>query len=317
LFSVATQAKQGQSECERFLSEAESPLNRLIAYAPLETPEVTYKYERDGKTYEKVELAEILTVDDRQIQEILDYVHARGGQVRLMKARVTAAGSGEAVWEQESPYFWVNPNRESRSYLIPVIGIDLTRVGALASLAHEFEHFKIWWDEYQLALEREPERITAAHAAIDKVWEFEMVAYGERRAVDAELKVEREFADHPFNRLEWKKSSHPWQRDYVNRITYPEFEAVRLLLLKQERADLLEAYIDRMLDTAIGSRQNALASLSQDHELTSYWREQTAVSLLIQPFGIGRLERDKTLEMFQHLVREKCLSRIQDYDFCK
>lgn len=333
LFSATVLAKQSASECERFLSEAVSPLNRLISYSPLPSPHVSSKSERDGLTYEKVELAEIVAVDNPQIQEIIDYVRARGGQIRLLKSRVTIEGFKKPpVWQDESPYFWVDPREESPSYLIPVIGIDLTSVGALSALAHEFEHFKVWWEEFESALHKGFDRKAAAHFAIDKVWEPKMVVYGESLAVAAEMKLEREWPHHPFNRLEWRHSSHPWQRDYVNRITYPEFEGVRILLKKVQAAvksgdskmdelneytGLLDMYVHQMVYVANETRENALKTLAPDHELVAYWKSQTLIQLLIEPFGSESLKRDGLFEAFTALVRYKCLEHSHDTDFCK
>ena len=279
-----------------------SPLNSKIRYLPLEQPERADQWKYANYKFEKLELAKIVSVDDAVVQPMIDFAQANGAEVRLIKTRVTAQGRFIG-WRPESPYFWVNLDKTSPSYLKPVIGLDLTGRRALAALAHEIEHLKVWLKVFRRFEERGFRSADAARLAIEFVWRERMTLMGERRAVRAEIATERAYPDHPFNQSDFPVATEYWHKNYLNRLTYPEFETIRVLLRKGDEAGV-KRHIKDLLEQSEANRQRALAFLTEDSELRRYWAFTSAFDLLFKPFGMERLVHDKTLERFERLYDE-------------
>lgn len=320
-------AKPNSIQCEDLLIIQDASKVQLASKIHLSyfaEPEITNTWELDGHTFQKMELAEITSVDDLQVQKMIAFVQVNGGQVRLLKTRRSFGLDGSQTWLRESPYFWVNLDRRSPSYLIPVIALDLTEPRALASLAHEFEHFKIWLGEYRLALRKlkldDPKaKARAMKEAVRRVWQIDMIAYGERLAVDAEIQMERLSSSNLFNRPYPKRRPIEfWEPDFVNRITYPELQAVRLLLVKDKPAGHLRHYMNELLDRAVEGRALALdRGRASSPEVLKFWQDSSAFELLLKPFGSERLRMDGTLEKFKGLLQEMCLERHLPEGFCR
>ncbi len=294
-------------------------LNHKISYRKLEEPVVAYYWEKLTERREKYEMAEIVAVQDPVLQNMIDFVKENGGQVRLMKNRILTGTDRKvfAGWGFESPYFWVNLDPTSKSYLIPVIGIDLLRDRAIAALAHEMEHFKIWLENYHLQLEAGLDREAAAKAAVAHVWQQDMIVYGERRAVEAEMQAERDYPHSEFNKA--KHLHRPrdlWEKGYVNRLLYPEFEAVRQVLHRHVNMhqdldrETLHKYMTVIVQRTLEMREEALAHLEQqelsDSALGDYWRRSSVSQLVTKPYGIERLMEQRTLHLFNLYLDEIC-----------
>lgn len=299
------------------LSPVVHELNRKITYRPLEEPVIAYYFPpKDNRYEQKYEMAEIVAVDSPEVQQMIDFVKANGGEVRHMNLRVLSADDRRLVdWEIEPSYFWVNLDPQSKSYLIPVIAIDLNRDRALSSLSHEMEHFKIWLAAYQRLQAEGLDTEAAAKAAVDEVLREDMIVYGERLAVAAEMEADRKYKVHEFNRARsLHRPTNYWEYGYINRITYPEFEAVRAILRQNLHfgtpLDLktLDGYLLQMVTTALEIRRKAnLRLLIEGQTEAAEKLLQTDVfSLLAKPYGIERLRTDKTLRRFKRHVKRIC-----------
>jgi|GEM_PF-2989732 len=304
-----------------------SPLNRKITYRRLDDPVVAYDWLDGVNRRQKFEMAEILRVEDPVLQSMIDFVRANGGEVRLIRMRVLNGSEDKFVeWQHESPYFWVNLNPASTSFLKPVIGIDLTGDRALAAFHHEMEHFKIWLESYHAQRNSGLDHEAAARAAVDHVWQQDMIVYGERKAVEAEMQAERSYPDHPFNQSQGKiRPTNYWEMGYINRITYPEYQVVRQILHQHannnKELDLksLRYYLEEMVRAALDLRAKAQDYLrvNPDDQIESYWRNPTMSDLLLRPNGRERLEQERTLLLFELYLNEICWEITGDRELCR
>lgn len=204
---------------------------KYFEFIPFENPEVVYNYYDQGN--EKVEIGRYEIKGHPFLLRVQKELADFGGELRLARSRV--AGSPDAIFD-EGAYFWVNFERkDSSSYLKPIIAIDLTEPMALASLAHEFEHFLFWRNMYQQGRTNglgHPEAIEWAARQID-LNEFWLLS--ERAAVKAEMAIEQTIDKDIFARAELshRRAQTPVDIGYVNRITYPEFSVLRRLLMSR------------------------------------------------------------------------------------
>lgn len=289
---------------------------------PLKPAEVSYWF-ADGGNWrsEKVELAEYLKVEDPIVQSVIDEVRAAGGQVRLLRSRRTSP-TGIITWQKEGPYFWVNLNRESSSYLIPVIAIDLAQSGALPALMHELQHFRMWKEFNDRFIGEGASREKAAHDAVDAVWTVDNQILGEQRAVSAEMQAEKDHPDHPLSRVGFHRPLHFYERGYVNRVTYPQFEAIRqhLRAVKWQGQDRDEALLERIMSEAVTVardtkekavahwRDRSFATIDGEEARGEMARAQLSsiFELLVRPYGMERLEGDQTVQDFMSVLRTSC-----------
>jgi len=304
-----------------------NPLNGKIIYRRLEDPVVSYDWLDGVYRRQKFEIAEILKVEDHDLQSMIDFVRDNGGEVRLIRMRVLTVNEDKFVgWQHESPYFWVNLNRASPSFLKPVIGIDLTGDRALAAFHHEMQHFKIWLENYHVQRSSGLDHEAATRAAVDHVWQQDMIVYGERRAVEAEMQAERDYPDHPFNQGQGKKLPiNYWEMGYISRITYPEYQVVRQILHQHANNDMeldlkaLRHYLEEMVRAALDIRAQAKEYLrvNPDDQLESRWRSSSISDLLLQPYGRERLEQERTLLLFEYYLNEICREITSDQELCR
>lgn len=273
------------------MSPAYSPLNADVTYEPLVVPEVTHSYERAGVTHELMELARITHARDVVFQSLLDEVHVLGGEVRLLKRRATRADGTFDGWFAESPYFWLNRHETSPSYLRRIIGIDPTEPRMLASLAHEIEHLRLWKETFDGKRARGLAEADAAEQAWGEVWTIEATLEGERRAVSAEMRMELEHPGNPFNRPYANPGPlHFWERGFIARITYPEYQVVRILL--GGSSPQLEGYLRGWIERAEQIRARALDYLIPGDPRRGYWEQTPLLELMLGEFGHLRLQTE-------------------------
>jgi uncharacterized circularly permuted ATP-grasp superfamily protein len=291
-------------------------LSQLVTVKMFEQPEITYT----EKAFRKVELGEYTHVADTEIQKIIDEVKKAGGEVRLMRAQTLGDNNTVLGEISESPYFWMNMNPDSRSYLIPVIAIDLNGDRALAALKHEFEHFKMWKQFYDAARAEGLDHLSAILKSNERRLDNDMRVVGEKIAVEAEIRAEVEFPNSPFNQPNGRQRPiHFYQRGYINRMTYPQFVGVYDLILnaRWNKSALDTVKIQKYLTDAIifakKTRQDAInyydAQLAKDDidpaaELNLLFLKKdlsqtTLLDLIIKPYGIERLIQNKMSYEFQ------------------
>lgn len=241
----------------------------------------------------KVEVAEYVWVDNPEIQEILDQVHAMGGQVRhLQKMTIDKKTNQPIKFEREPAYFWVNLSENLSSSFVPIIATDLTRDYALSSLAHEFDHFKKWKAKYD-ELAATGMKHKAICRMLDKLmatpqWRRE----SEKSATDVEVDYEKRFAGHIYMRTGgFIKPTDPSNILFINRMSYPDFEAVRVEIIKK-RPNFVTAYAD-MLELV------KFAAANRVHDKTLRY-------LIAEPSGIERLDTPLKLKRFQRLLMKAC-----------
>lgn len=305
---------------ELFRSIEHHYLASKIHFKKMEEEVVSYK----GMNFEKVELAEIVQVDDPIVQKMINFVKENGGEVRLLRKRIQNAKGDFVKWDHENPYFWVNLYPSSPSFLKPVIGVDpLSERGSfIASLAHEIEHFKVWLDRFNHNIASGMSREEATKEAVAYVWKIEVIEYGERRAVQAEIEMERQYPDHPFNkRGRTTTATQFWQKGYVNRIVYPDFQAARQILYKHLHhnqdlaAEELTHYLKKMIHTAIEVRDRVVNSDLTSHrdELDlPHWTKSSIEELVMNGNEVNQLSNEGTRDLFHIYFREACRQVLSD-----
>lgn len=281
---------------------------------------------------EKVEVAEYIHSDIPEFQQIIEYVRANGGAIHLMKARRIDTTTGRfAGWHFTPPFFWANLLSNLPTYLTPRIAIDLNQDRALSALHHELQHFKIFIELRDQNLRLGMSMQEATREAVRESLTRKMVVLGERQAIAAEMKADLDFKDHPGNRSHgMTRAAHFWEIGYINRVTYPEFSAVRNILYdakiagQNPDAPEVKEYLGEMLTQAQEIKRRALAFLSSPKaglggpadpppkavaSILASWRRTTYFDLLTQPYGMERLSPDQTVESFKFYLAELCRER--------
>lgn len=314
-------ANNGQVFAEvDMLSEHYRLLPTAARLRKLVPPEVAYRYPaRAFGEEKKLEFAEYEWVDDPEVQAVIDEVKAFGGEVRwVLRERIESTPVGQQIFfAQEPAYFWINLSPDSPSYLKPVIGIDLSQELALAGLHHELAHFRMLRDRYQELRLKGLNHEEAMRSAYAEVSGDKGTLVGERRAVDAEIAAERAYLGNPYMQYfgPLRRASHYFDRHYVNRFLYPEFEALRMHLYHHVDSGhtLDENFLRETFTTVIRK------SLENRERALEYWRERegseeiihslrsaTVRSLLTEPFGAERLEVDGTVRLFDSWLARIC-----------
>jgi hypothetical protein len=202
-------------------------------------------------------------------------------------------------------------NDQLTSYLKPVIAIDLRQDRAFAGFAHEMEHFRDWkklYDKYrQAGLDHE----TATRKSVEEHLSPDNYVAGERKALDAEIKNEIQYAEHIFNQSrEGRRAHFFYEFNYVNRMSYPEFEGVLQLLRFQRNGqtideNLLKSYFEHLITFSLNTKSEAIAYLKFQENLTDKqirdlysWEDASVLEMLIYPYGIERLTGENLYNTF-------------------
>jgi hypothetical protein len=296
---------------------------RAVEMRKLPQPEVSYWF---NEVESKVELAEYIRVDDPVVQGLIDEVRANGGQVRFLQRRYQRHDS-TPNYSWNPPYFWVNLNPESPSYLIPVVGIDLSRSASLPALAHEVEHFRTWSEIYKRLCNEGYDRAEASRLADLEIWTDDMQVISERRSVMAEMQAELDHPENAFSQGRYRARQF-FELSYVNRLMYPEFESVRQALRRKKWNDgeyneeRVHRYAGDMVRFALENKTKAIeywrAQAEKFTEEKKFWEADKArvehskfvsssiFELLSEPYGMERLHEDGTREEFRTLLLSLC-----------
>lgn len=267
----------------------------------------------------KVEVAEYEWVDDPKVQKVLDHVHASGGQVRLLRCYQPPTETTPARWSWEPSYFWVNLDPTNvagdflTSHLTPIIATDLLQKGQPEGLKHELIHFDMWHDLYDEMARPNESRLEVAKKVDIEIAKAEFRLRGEKLAIAAEMRSEIEDSDSAFHqRRRRPKPSVPTDFGYVNRVMYPEFEAV-LAELRRPLPNMSQAlvYGREMVKFARDTRAAALKRLDPHNDRytnpqVKLWRDADVFSMLALPHGIERLKDQKVETTFRSMVRLIC-----------
>lgn len=279
--------------------------------------EVTYKIDMTDSSLKKFDWARVDHFDDSEMQKMLTEIQEMGGEIRI-SLEESAFKNGKVYLASSDPGFWVNytlPNLSS--YLRPIINLNPFDPRAYSALAHEMVHFRDWRKLYQEFRAQGLSHEEAAKKAQIETDLDENLLHGERAALQAEIEAEKNYKN-PFNRFrKHERASEPWQFGIVNRTSYPEFEALRRILLdiKSGKAssgdqvvasELMKTQIEaaqaaRLLILTNPVMQKNAESVPGNFEL---WQKSKLIDLLCFPFGIERLEKDKTLKSFIALFKQ-------------
>lgn len=302
----------------------EATLNRLPTPARarrlpiLDVPKLLS--ESPTKRVEQVELAEWEFIDASYINPKIEFLKAMGGQMRLVKEKLTFKDDPQLiVWKHHPAYFWTRISDPSAaSYLIPVLAIDFSDPKALSVLEHEFVHALEWRNYFDEFFQKTQNRAQASIDAENKAMEIPRRIESERAAQSAEMNAEREIKNHPYLR----GKSGPlyfYEFDYINRICYPEFVGVREYLKKERARKMTNEPIDalevreslrlaqNMVEVAVSTRARAIIYWSESKEENAKselekWQKADLITLISKPFGFDSLRSNLLLESFQNLI---------------
>lgn len=210
-----------------------------------------------GRSVAKYETGVVVTAPHPTIQRAIEEVAGAGGEIRDIALRDAATDA--PLDEIAGPYFRVDASGT------PVIGIDLTQDFALAALAHEMEHFRMW---REIRADLIAKGVAPSAASLEANTELNTSAnrvIGERRSVDAEMDAERRPDSH------WNtgalRPSTPTERGYATRIAYPEIEGVRDALHRARWSEdpldveAAKTYLSRAIAIALDTRRAGFAGL--------------------------------------------------------
>ena len=286
----------------RFLDNRGTPTERLLAELSgdfefeLIPEEVTYTYPKTaaGKApaanrFEKVEIATIKRAKKSpKMQEIIDQVEAKGGQVRLMLSRTIEDGKFFS-FRHEPAYFWAKEDEKSPSYLIPIIAIDPAQSRRMSALRHEKSHFDDWIER---VLNNEANGMPypeAAEQADRDVMTPERNILGERRAVYAEIDQEIRFPNDPENySSDPMPPTHPYQPGFTNRTLYPEVVTLRNLIRSGDtKLPVFTQTFNELLDKARAQRDWARTYWADRPTSSEYsfWWKTSLFDLLTKPLS--------------------------------
>lgn len=303
--------------------ERKSPVKMKLRRLP--TLEKTYQYDFNNPNVApenrlwKVEVAEYEWVDDPKMQKVLDHVHKSGGQVRLLRCYQPPTETTPARWSWEPSYFWVNlvptnvVGEKLTSHLIPIISTDLLQKGQPEGIKHELVHFDMWHDTYDALAGVNESRETVAKKVDVEIAKAEYRLVGEKRAIAAEMRSEIDDIDSAFHQpYQRRKPSRPTDFGYVNRVMYPEFEAV-LAEYRTANPDQSKIwqYGREMVRFARDTRAMALHMLDPYNDrytnpLVKPWRDADIFSMLARPYGVERLQDQNVEVTFREMISGIC-----------
>jgi hypothetical protein len=286
----------------------------------LDPKEISYRFYKSGRFYsQKVEYAEYVWVDNPEVQAVIDEVKAFGGEVRLLLREEVTENPHETTTEytREPAYFWLNLYADSPSYLKPVIALDLSGEMALAALYHEREHFRHFRELYSNYRRRGFGHEKAMKRAYAETNSERMIVEGERRAVRAEIDAETVYAEHPYNRHHrsfWEPKEY-FEVGYVNRMAYPEFEAIRAHLHRYRWSSgaldegFLAECFRHAIEEALSVRDRATTYWKErdsDSADLKHWRESNVFLMLTEPYGRERLDASQLVDLFKSELSKVC-----------
>ncbi len=221
------------------------PANRqrveaLVPYTPLKKAQLVRKSFDGGNHLDKFEVAVYKTSQDPTVKSALREIEEAGGEIRAIRHRLS--GSNNWLEGAPSPYFRMNESGK------PIIGIDFSQSHSLAALAHEMEHFRMWKEFKNQALEKGMKDSAASIDANKKLNLASNKYLGEKRSLAAEMKIETTVDSELNKGLELP----PREIDdygYINRMSYPRIEAIREALFQEK----------------IGNRKNASKKILDEH----------------------------------------------------
>lgn len=316
------------------IEEQERLLPTKAVLKPLDQHEQTYKYMASGEW--KTEVAEYVSVDDPIIQSVLDQVHAMGGEVRLLSRVKSGTDQTAPRFSWEPAYFWVNPKpfnweKQPLTTFKPIISIDLTQDYALAALLHEFEHFKMWRQFYNDFRNRGLNHERACLAANHELGKTENWYLGEKLALGAETYAEHNHPNHPYMHAHFRKPLEYYEKNYVNRMMYPAFEAFNQELRKKfdKKKRVARSYSDsvahdymrEMVTFAYETKEAALDYYKkrpgyQSDQMIDWLKNSTLFDLLARPYGIERLQALGRQKDFEQMLLKVCAERKIDQNLC-
>lgn len=171
--------------------------------------------EAEAGRLEKIELGAYRKIAEPEFQATIDELAKEGGELRAIRVRQP---DGALLDDVASAYFRLDDAGR------PIIGADLGQVRALAALAHEREHFRMWREvrDQLVAAGMNPKE--AAFEALRRTNLPAQRVIGEQRSLAAELA--HEVKKSPLNQGAVGPRG-PLDEGYVARMVYPEFEGVR------------------------------------------------------------------------------------------
>jgi hypothetical protein len=249
---------------------------------------------------------------DPAIDRAISEIRALGGDLRSVRKK-----DASDKWIDELPNAYFRLDERAR----PILGIDLTQDFALAGLAHELEHLRMWneWRKKFLQQGMSPEK--ASRAAFEKTSETALRVEGERRSVEAEMRIEADGSS-PYNRGATFKPRRIFDRGYLNRIMYPEIVGVRDLLHRArwsgeplDEAGALR-YLDSMLRMAERFRANPERLLGTGE--TGPWlrsalgrmRHASHFDLLFSKKTLDAFKADDTIRELERLFEKAAAARL-------
>jgi uncharacterized circularly permuted ATP-grasp superfamily protein len=297
----------------------------------LPEPEITVTRRREHTRFEKVEIAEYVRAKSPKFQAIIDRVKAAGGQLRLMRSRIVDRRTDKFdQWRFEEAYFETRVGVDAPSRLIPIIAIDLTQDRRMSGNLHELTHFAAWVEIYQKRRLQGMSNEAAAKATNRDVIEIENLVAGEDAAVMAEIEVERKFPNDPDNRTIFPpKPTEFFEQGYVNRVTYPQEEGVRDMIIGLASAPIhrtedsllpgtairyIRRYMGEMIDKARTIKAQALdhwhshAADDPGGNHLSHFQNATIYDLLTKPYA-PRFAFEDYKVTFDYYFQEVCHER--------
>jgi uncharacterized circularly permuted ATP-grasp superfamily protein len=276
-------------------------------------PELTRASLDGSEQIQKYETGVYTRVDDPIAQAFKTELESMGGELRLtqnLKSPDSSVDRDELKnWDDlpASAYFRVSGEGQ------PIIAIDLAQPRALAGLAHEMEHFRMWRDELQIAL-ASPGAITPLEAALeaneatltpDNRYE------GERRAVQAELRIENRSGNLNSGVL---RPTQEHQPGFVARFNYPHVESVRDALHREKwskepiNPSQVSDQLQRAIINALRSRRVAHAHYAQvasptneTKALKGYFKNVDLFDMIFDRGATFRFNSDGTSKRLQEL----------------
>ncbi len=196
-------------------------LRRKLRIRSTETPVRTRVFSSGGSKLETYETGVYEKGPHPFVDQLLGELKAVGGDLRMIRNKDVSTGAQEDT--SASPYFTVDPHG------VPVIAIDLSQDFALSALAHEREHFLLWREARESLLQAGTEPQKANLRAMEQVNVPKMREETERRAVNAEVAMQKKVSG------AWNQGAHApalsaSDPGYVARFGYPKVEALRELL---------------------------------------------------------------------------------------
>jgi hypothetical protein len=183
---------------------------------------------------------------------------------------------------------------------------------------HEYAHFQFWKERYdQLRAQGMNHQEACFHLNL-QMSDGEFRLLSERNSIRAEMQAESEHKNSPYNRAHYRAHDF-WESGYINRLAYPEFEAVRSELEESKNREpnkqKARLYMKQMVEFALKARDEALAYRKKHHMGLKFAMGDTVYDLIAKPYGMERLgwpdemKENPTLTskiLFLEVLRDVC-----------